>query len=132
MMGSSVCSSRLSLPPGNISSKVILLFSNQLPFLIDTSALCLLPLTCFLHSHFKPSDRSSHLVKLISPAHIGHERSFAISPSSINQCTNISFSCIRATRLSYSHFLRSQLRPKLPVRDIPHCVARSSFGVSNV
>ena len=69
----------------------------------QTSTLCLLPLTCFLHSHFKPSDQSSYLVKLISPAHIGHESSFAISPSSINQCTNISFSCIRATRLSYRH-----------------------------
>ena len=92
-----------------ISSKVILLLSNQLPFLINTFTLCFLPFTCFLHSHFKPSDRSSHLVKLISPAaHIGQERSFAISPSFINECTNISLSCIHVTRSSCRHLLCSR------------------------
>ena len=39
-----------------------MLSSNQLSFLIDASTLCRLPLYCFLHSHFNPSDLSSTFV----------------------------------------------------------------------
>ncbi len=63
-----------------ISSEVILLFSNQLPFLVDIFRFCLYPFFCFLHSHLNKSDWTAHLVKLICSSHFGHKGSFAISP----------------------------------------------------
>ena len=77
-----------------ISSNFILLFPNQLPFLLDISVLCLFPLSCLLHSLFRPSDQSSYVVKLISAPHIGHKCPLAISPSAINKWISNSLSSI--------------------------------------
>lgn len=87
-----------------ISSNFILLFPNQLPFLLDISVLCLFPLSCLLHSLFRSSDQSSYVVKLISAPHIGHKCPLAISPSAINKWISNSLSSICFIRSSYRQF----------------------------
>lgn len=87
-----------------ISSNFILLFPNQLPFLLDISVLCLFPSSCLLHSLFRSSDQSSYVVKLISAPHIGHKRPLAISTSAINKWISNSLSSICFIRSSYRQF----------------------------
>ena len=69
-----------------ISFNVMLLYSNQPPFLIKISALCLLLFSCLLHSHLNKSDRSSQLAKLINFSH--RTQTFLCHEPFLNQPVN--------------------------------------------